>query len=54
MGYIKDNKALLKAIKSQLEDKTSDVKISNRLKSSAVCLVSDDKGISLSMEQILC
>lgn len=49
----KENEALITAIKEQLKDKISDVKISNRLKSSAVCLVSDDNGISLSMEQIL-
>jgi len=49
----KENESLIKAIKEQLNDKISDVKISNRLKSSAVCLVSDDKGISLAMEQIL-
>ncbi|BBB92200.1 MAG TPA: molecular chaperone HtpG [Methylomusa anaerophila] len=49
----KENESLIKAIKEHLQDKISDVKISSRLKSSAVCLVSDDKGISLSMEQIL-
>ena len=49
----KENEALINAIKEQLSDKISDVKISNRLKSSAVCLVSSDEGISLSMEQIL-
>ncbi|WP_425061084.1 Chaperone protein HtpG [Sporomusa carbonis] len=49
----KENESLIKAIKEQLTGKISDVKISSRLKSSAVCLVSDDNGISLSMEQIL-
>ncbi|MDU4959217.1 MAG: molecular chaperone HtpG [Sporomusaceae bacterium] len=49
----KDNESLLAAIKEQLEGKVADVKISSRLKSSAVCLVSGDDGISLSMEQIL-
>ncbi|MGL5512784.1 MAG: molecular chaperone HtpG, partial [Sporomusa sp.] len=49
----KENESLIKAIKERLSGKVSDVKISNRLKSSAVCLVSDDSGISLSMEQIL-
>lgn len=49
----KENESLIKAIKDQLNEKISDVKISSRLKSSAVCLVSDDTGISLSMEQIL-
>jgi len=49
----KENEPLIKAIKERLTGKVADVKISNRLKSSAVCLVSDDSGISLSMEQIL-
>ncbi|WP_378954808.1 molecular chaperone HtpG [Pelosinus sp. sgz500959] len=49
----KENETLIQAIKDLLTGKIADVKISNRLKSSAVCLVSDDKGISLSMEQIL-
>ena len=49
----KDNEALLNAIKSNLEGKVEGVKVSSRLKSSAVCLVSGDSGISLSMEQIL-
>ncbi|MDU2064531.1 MAG: molecular chaperone HtpG [Sporomusaceae bacterium] len=49
----KENEALIKAIKDQLGDKVTEVKISTRLKSSAVCLVSSDQGISLSMEHIL-
>ena len=49
----KDSEALIKAVKEQLAGKVADVRISHRLKSSAVCLVSDDSGISLSMEQIL-
>lgn len=49
----KENQSLIQAMKDLLTGKIADVKISNRLKSSAVCLVSDDKGISLSMEQIL-
>ena len=49
----KENESLIQAMKELLKGKIADVKISNRLKSSAVCLVSDDKGISLSMEQIL-
>jgi len=49
----KQNESLLKAIKDHLGDKVADVKLSSRLKSSAVCLVSGDSGISLSMEQIL-
>ena len=48
-----ENKSLIEAMKELLKGKIADVKISNRLKSSAVCLVTDDKGISLSMEQIL-
>ncbi|MGI6093607.1 MAG: molecular chaperone HtpG [Veillonellaceae bacterium] len=49
----KENESLLKAIKEQLDGKVADVKISNRLKSSPVCLVSGENSISLSMEQIL-
>jgi molecular chaperone HtpG len=49
----KDNESLLKAVKEQLAGKIAEVKISHRLKSSPVCLVSGDSGISLSMEQIL-
>ncbi|MDT8899788.1 molecular chaperone HtpG [Anaeroselena agilis] len=49
----KDNEALLNAVKEQLAGKIAEVKISSRLKSSPVCLVSGDNGISLSMEQIL-
>lgn len=49
----KENESLIKAIKDQLTGKVADVKLSSRLKSSAVCLVSGDTGISLSMEQIL-
>ena len=52
-AILKENESLIKAIKEHLKGKIADVKISNRLKSSAVCLVSDDNGISLSMEQIL-
>ncbi|HEX7713612.1 MAG TPA: molecular chaperone HtpG [Bacillota bacterium] len=44
---------MLKAIKEQLKDKVAEVRLTNRLKSSPVCLVSGDSGISLSMEQIL-
>ncbi|MHC1746521.1 MAG: molecular chaperone HtpG [Negativicutes bacterium] len=49
----KEKDSLVKAIKEHLKNKVTDVRISRRLKSSAVCLVSDDAGISLSMEQIL-
>lgn len=50
---VKENESLLKAVKEQLAGRISEVKISSRLKSSPVCLVSGDTGISLSMEQIL-
>lgn len=49
----RENEGLLEAIKKHLGEKVSDVRISNRLKNSAVCLVSGDAGISLAMEQIL-
>jgi molecular chaperone HtpG len=49
----KENEDLLKAVKEHLTEKVTDVKLSNRLKSSAVCLVSSEHGISLQMEQIL-
>jgi len=49
----KDNESLLSAIKERLAGKITEAKISSRLKSSPVCLVSSDNGISLSMEQIL-
>lgn len=42
---------LLKDIKEVLGDKVAEVKLSNRLKSSAVCLVAGEQGPSLSMEQ---
>jgi len=48
-----DNKSLLEAMKSSLENKVSDVRISSRLKSHPVCLVADDNGISLEMEKYL-
>ncbi|MBQ1509636.1 MAG: molecular chaperone HtpG [Selenomonadaceae bacterium] len=47
----KSNDDLMKDIKETLGDKVSEVKLSNRLKSSAVCLVADEQGPSLSMEQ---
>ncbi len=47
----KKNDDLLKDIKEALGAKVSDVKVSSRLKSSAVCLVADEAGPSLSMEQ---
>lgn len=47
-----DNKDLLSAIKEVLKDEVSDVKLSNRLKSQPVCLVSDDN-LSIDMEKYL-
>ncbi|AGB41632.1 molecular chaperone of HSP90 family [Halobacteroides halobius DSM 5150] len=44
---------LLTAIEDNLEGKVSDVRLSRRLKSSAVCLVSGDAGLSMSMEKVL-
>jgi molecular chaperone HtpG len=49
----KDYESLFKAVKAVLKDKVADVKPSNRLKSSPVCLVTDEHGISLSMEHFL-
>ena len=49
----KESESLIAAVKDQLKGKVADVKISHRLKTSPVCLVSGDEGISLSMEQIL-
>ena len=46
----KTNDDLIKDIKETLADKVAEVKISARLKSSAVCLVADAQGPSLSME----
>lgn len=47
----KNNDDLIKDIKEVLGDKVADVKMSARLKSSAVCLVADEAGPSLAMEQ---
>ena len=49
----KENIDMLKAIQNNLEGKIAEAKISHRLKTSPVCLISDDGGISLSMEKIL-
>lgn len=49
----KEIEALLKKIKENLGDKVAEVKLSSRLKTAPVCLVSGEDGISLSMEQIL-
>ena len=48
----KKNEDLMKDIKEALSAKVSDVKVSTRLKSSAVCLVADEQGPSLAMEQV--
>ncbi|MDY6062758.1 MAG: molecular chaperone HtpG [Erysipelotrichaceae bacterium] len=47
-----ENKDMLEKIKDILNDKVSDVRLSNRLKSHPVCLVSDDN-ISIEMEKVL-
>lgn len=47
----KSNEDLLKDMKDFLGDKIADVRLSNRLKSGAVCLVADAAGPSLAMEQ---
>ncbi|MBQ1306562.1 MAG: molecular chaperone HtpG [Erysipelotrichaceae bacterium] len=47
-----ENKELLEQIKESLKDKVSEVRLSSRLKSYPVCLVSDDN-LSLDMEKIL-
>ena len=47
----KTNEDLLKDMKEFLGDKVADVRLSNRLKSGAVCLVADAAGPSLAMEQ---
>ena len=47
----KTNDDLIKDVKETLGDKIAEVKISQRLRASAVCLVADEAGPSLSMEQ---
>ena len=47
----KSNEGLLKDMKDLLDGKVVDVRLSNRLKSGAVCLVTDAAGPSLAMEQ---
>lgn len=47
-----DKKPILDALKEALKDKVKDVKISERLTDSAVCLVSSD-GLSFEMEKVL-
>ena len=48
----KEHKKLLKALEKALKDKVTEVRLSARLKDSAVCLVSKDS-ISLEMEKVL-
>lgn len=48
----KSNEDLIKDIKEVLGSKISDVQISSRLKSSAVCLVASAEGPSIAMEQV--
>lgn len=47
-----DNKDLLETLKETLKDKVQDVRISSRLKSHPVCLVSGE-GVSFEMEKVL-
>ena len=47
-----DNKDLISAIKEALKDQVQDVKVSSRLKSHPVCLVSGE-GVSFEMEKVL-
>ena len=47
----KESGDLMKDIKEVLGDKVAEVKVSARLKSGAVCLVADEAGPSLAMEQ---
>lgn len=47
----KTNEDLLKDMKEFLGERVADVRLSNRLKSGAVCLVADAAGPSLAMEQ---
>ncbi len=49
----KESKNLLETIKNNLEGKIDEVKISNRLKKSAVCLVTDESGMSIHTEELL-
>ncbi|WP_319370402.1 molecular chaperone HtpG [uncultured Ilyobacter sp.] len=48
-----ENKELLDEIQKALKDKISKVKLTTRLKSSAVCLVSGENGISFEMERVM-
>ncbi len=48
-----ENSSLLQAVKTELAEKVTEVRLTNRLKSSPVCLVSEESGISIAMEQVL-
>lgn len=52
-GIETENKDLLDRIKKSLDNKVSGVKISSRLKTSPVCIVTDENGLSLEMEKIM-
>ena len=47
------NKDILKTIKDALDNEVKEVRLSSRLKSHPVCLVSDDNNISIEMERFL-
>ena len=47
-----DNKDLISTLKDALKDKVQDVKVSSRLKTHPVCLVSSE-GVSFEMEKVL-
>ncbi|HPS30131.1 MAG TPA: molecular chaperone HtpG [bacterium] len=49
----KDAKSLLETLKKHLQNDVKEVRLSSRLKNSAVCLVSGSDGISINMEQVL-
>ena len=48
-----ETEELLAAIEENLDSKVDEVRLSKRLKSSAVCLVSAEAGMSMSMEKVL-
>ncbi len=47
----KEKKSILDAVKGKLEGKITEVRLSSRLKSSPVCLVCGDSGVSFGMEK---
>jgi len=49
----KENGSLLEEIKETLKEKVSEVKLSSRLKTSPVCIVTGNMGISTNMEKVL-